>query len=84
MYIELENVFQSVSRNLGIKNYDHHIDEWIEWSDTWSTLQWAKWCARRSQYWILHWVTYFLNHPFTTRQWMHHWLDIPDDQEADQ
>ena len=32
MYIELENVFQSVSRNLGIKNYDHHIDEWIEWS----------------------------------------------------
>tara|TARA_R100000458_G_scaffold26576_2_gene24099 strand:- start:5787 stop:6902 length:1116 start_codon:yes stop_codon:yes gene_type:complete len=32
MYTYIEEVFSTVSRNLGLRDWEHYIDEWIEWA----------------------------------------------------
>ena len=32
MYVDIEDVFFAASRNLGLKDWQHFTDEWIEWA----------------------------------------------------
>ena len=32
MHIQIDRVFTTVSRNLGLQDYSRYVDNWIEWS----------------------------------------------------
>ena len=32
MYVHIERIYNTVARNLGLKDYSSHINSWVEWA----------------------------------------------------
>ena len=42
MHIQIDRVFTTVSRNLGLEDYSRYVDNWIEWSYEAEKLIWKR------------------------------------------